>query len=246
MTRWKAASIHLSISATVALCSAALIFGVWYPAPYAHAAGAFDLILVLLCVDLVLGPLLTCIVYKQGKPGMRFDLAVIGLLQASAFSYGLVVVSAARPVFVVGTIDRFVLVSADALADEDLAAGTTEEFRSRSWTGPRLVNALRPEASSERTDLLFSGAFGKDLELFPKYYADYATHAAPLLERAQSLDALARKPGAPPLIDAWLSRSGNARADVAWLPLVGRGHDVVLLLNRSDGRILDMLPIDPW
>lgn len=246
MTRWKAASIHLLISATVALGAAALIFGLWYPSPFARAAGAFDLILVMLGVDLVVGPLLTTIVYKHGKPGMRFDLAVIGLLQASAFAYGMTVVAGARPVFVVGAIDRFVLVTADALDDKDLADAKTAEFRSRSWSGPRVVNALRPEASSERTDLLFSGAFGKDLELFPKYYADYAKNAAPLLERAQSLDDLAKKPGAPPLIDAWLSRSGHARAEVVWLPLVGRGHDVSLLLNRSDGRILDMLPIDPW
>lgn len=246
MTRWKAAAIHLSINAVIALGASALIFAVWYPSPYSLPAGAYDLALLLLCVDLAVGPLLTLIVYRQGKPGMRFDLVVIALLQATAFSYGMWVISSARPVFVVGAIDRFVLVSADALADGDLAQAREAEFRRRSWSGPLLVNALRPETSAERSDILFSGAVGKDLELFPRYYADYASNAEPLLARARTLDELSRKPGAPALVEPWLSRNGLARADVVWLPLVGRKRDVVLLLHRSDGRVLDMLPIDPW
>lgn len=246
MSRWKAAAIHLFINVVVALISSLLIFRLWYPSPYAQAGGADKLILILLGVDLVVGPLLTAIVYRHGKWGMRFDLAVIGLLQASAFIYGMWIITAARPIFIVGAIDRFVLVPAQGLSDEDLAAGSEAAFRTRSWTGPRLVNALRPETGTERTDLLFSGASGKDLELFPKYYADYATHAGPLLQRARNLDELAKKPGAPALIDAWLSQQGRARADVVWLPLVGRGKDVALLLERSNGHILGMLPIDPW
>lgn len=245
MSRWKAAAIHLSISVLIALTSAAMIFGVWYPSPYDHAAGADTLVLLVLGVDIVLGPLLTLLVYRHGKRGMRFDLCVIALLQAGAFIYGVIVVTQARPVFVVGAIDRFVLVSADSLAPADLAEGSQPEFRSLSWTGPRLVNALRPDNKSERSDLLFSGADGKDIELFPKYYADYATHAAPLLARAHPLDTLT-KPEAPELIDAWLRKHNRQRADVVWLPLVGRSADIVLLLDRQDGRVLGSLPIAPW
>ena len=101
MSRWKAAAIHLSISALIGLATAALVFGVWFPPPYSHAAGADRLILLLLGVDIVVGPLLTLIVYRHGKWGMRFDLWVIALLQAGAFLYGMSVVLTSRPVFVV-------------------------------------------------------------------------------------------------------------------------------------------------
>jgi hypothetical protein len=246
MSRWKAAAIHLSISALIGLVAATLIFGVWFPPPYSHAAGADRLILLLLGVDIVLGPLLTLIVYRHGKWGMRFDLCVIAMLQACAFVYGMSVVLGSRPVFVVGAIDRFVLVAADALDPKDLAEGREAEFRTLSWTGPVVVNALRPDDRSERSDLLFSGLEGKDLELFPKYYARYPQNAAPLLERAQPLEALEAKPGAREQLEAWLARHSRERADVVWMPLVGRDADVAILLDRADGRVLDALPIDPW
>ncbi|MGN6520470.1 MAG: TfpX/TfpZ family type IV pilin accessory protein [Dokdonella sp.] len=246
MSRWKAAAIHLSISALIGSISAALIFLLWFPAPYSHAAGADRLILLLLGVDVVLGPLLTLIVYRHGKWGMRFDLAVIALLQASAFAYGMHVVLESRPVFVVGAIDRFVLVPADALDPKDLAEGREPEFRSLSWTGPRLVNALRPEAAADRSDLLSSGLAGKDIEKFPKYYATYAGHHEGLLSRAHALGALDAKPGATTAVDAWLADTGHHREDVVWLPLVGRDADMTMLLDRHDGRLLDALPIDPW
>ena len=46
MSRWKAAGIHLSISLAIGLLVGALLFGVWYPPPYFHAAGADELILM--------------------------------------------------------------------------------------------------------------------------------------------------------------------------------------------------------
>lgn len=246
MTRWKASAVHLSISAAIAVCAAILIFGVWYPPPFTHAAGADQLILVLLCVDVVLGPLLTLIVYRHGKWGMRFDLVAIALLQLSAFTYGMSVIVSSRPVFVVGAIDRFVLVTPADLSPADLAKGSKPEFRTLSWSGPRVVNALRPESSSERSDLLFSGAAGKDIEQFPKYYVDYPEQGAKLLERARALDLLPKKAGYASEVDAWLQKNKRERADVLWIPLVGRGHDTVLLLEKNGGAILDSLPLDPW
>ncbi|TDR48698.1 hypothetical protein DFR29_101321 [Tahibacter aquaticus] len=246
MSRWKAAAIHLYISFFVGLAAAALIFGLWYPPPYSTIGGASKLVLVLLGVDLALGPLLTLIVYRQGKWGMKFDLIVIGVLQLAALSYGLWVITFARPVFVLGAIDRFVLVPADALEPADLAQGSRPEFRRLSWTGPILANALSPTDREQRNALLFSGAAGKDIEKFPKFYADYASSNGPLLARAQSLDELAKLPGAAERIDPWLKSQARARAQIAWLPLLGRGGDAVLLLDKSSGEILDSLPIDPW
>lgn len=246
MSRWKAAAIHLAISFLVGVVAAVLIFGLWYPAPYSSIGGASKLVLVLLGVDLAIGPLLTLIVYRQGKWGMRFDLAVISLLQVAALSYGMWVITFARPVFVVGAIDRFILVPADALDPADLAQGSQPEFRRLSWTGPLLVNAQRPSDHQQRNELLFSGAAGKDLEKFPKFYADYASSNADLLERARPLDDLTPIPGAAAQINAWLGKTTKVRADVVWLPLIGRGGDAILLLERSNGAVLDTLPIASW
>lgn len=168
MSRWKAASIHLSMSMAIGLVSAALIFGVWYPRPYSQAMGAFELVFLRMGVDIVLGPLLTLAVFKTGKKYLRVDLAIIGLAQACALGYGLSVVVRAGPVFIVGEIDRFVLVSADDLDSSDLAKASNPQFRALPWTGPRILGAELPTDKKLRNELVFSGARGKDIEKFPQ------------------------------------------------------------------------------
>ena len=80
LNRWQAAGSHLALSALIgAIVLAAMIF-VWYPPPYFEAAGGNDLVLLMVGIDVALGPLLTLAVFNPGK-GMgklRLDLAIIG------------------------------------------------------------------------------------------------------------------------------------------------------------------------
>ena len=248
MSRWKAAGIHLSINAVVALLAAALIYGVWYPRPYSQAAGAGTLVLLLLGVDLVLGPLLTLVVFKAGKKGLKFDLTAIAVMQVCAFVYGLHVVAAARPAFVVGVIDRFSLVIANDLDDADLAKAITPAFRSAPWTGPRLVGAQMPKDWQSRNQVMFSGVAGKDLDQFPQYYVPYEQVAKTLLSHAVSLDAFKHKhPESAPTIDHWLQdHTDHAASEVVTLPLATHKQSLTMLVDRASGDVLDALPINPW
>src|SRR5690606_27378733 len=123
MTRWKAALINLSISILIGLLILALVFFFWYPQPYFVAAGGRHLVVVLFAVNVVLGPLLTLIVFSSGKKGLKFDLCMIGAFQVSALIFGLVVIAEARPAFIVAVVDRFELVAANDLDRKDLADG---------------------------------------------------------------------------------------------------------------------------
>ncbi|MEO7623365.1 MAG: hypothetical protein ABIS30_09905, partial [Gallionella sp.] len=62
MSRWKAGLIHLTISATIAAVVLALMLLVWYPQPLFAAVGGQQVLMILLGVDLSLGPLATLIV----------------------------------------------------------------------------------------------------------------------------------------------------------------------------------------
>ena len=104
------------------IAGAVLVFmlTVWYPRPLFEAAGGDRLIFILMAVDVTLGPLITLIIFKAGKRGLKFDLAVIASLQLAALVYGMHTVYLARPVYLVFTKDRFDLVSAADLDDRDL------------------------------------------------------------------------------------------------------------------------------
>ncbi|MEO8671031.1 MAG: TfpX/TfpZ family type IV pilin accessory protein [Tahibacter sp.] len=247
MSRWKAAAIHLSISAAIGLFVGILLFGVWYPPPYFHAAGADELVVLLVGVDVVLGPLLTLVVFKSGKKGMKFDLAVIAITQTCALVYGMSVVFRTRPVFLVAAIDRFVLVAANEIDPADLIAGSKPEFRSLSWFGPRTVSVKLPPISKERDDLMFSGLAGKDVDKFPKFYVEYTEGVADILKSAMPLDALKTPdPTTEKLLAEAVDGTKIARDRLVWVPIMVNKASLTMLLERDSGKPLNAVAIDPW
>ena len=248
MSRWKAAAIHLSISITIGVVVGALLLFVWYPPPFFHAAGADVLVLLMVSVDLGLGPLLTLVVFKPGKRGLKFDLAVIAIAQTVALVYGLSIVLRSRPVFIASAVDRLVLVAATDIAPADLAQGSKPEFRSLSLTGPRLVGTQIPSNWKERNDVLFSSVGGgKDIEDYPKYYVDYTVAAPGLLSKAKPVDAVPiRSAEDRATLDAAIARTGKPVDQIVWVPIIARKESLVMLLDRQTGTPLRALAINPW
>src|SRR5687767_6716802 len=107
MTNWNerfaVSGIRLGISLGIAGLAALLIFGMWYPYPYRELSGGQALFLIVVTVDLILGPLVTLAVFNRKKPWteLRRDLAIVALLQLGALGYGFWAVAVARPVHLV-------------------------------------------------------------------------------------------------------------------------------------------------
>jgi len=247
MNRFQASAIHLGISLIIATLVGCLIYFVWYPHPYFQVAGGSSLMLLIMGVDIVIGPLLTLVVYKAGKKGLAFDLVCIAALQTAAFFYGLSVIAQARPVFIVAAIDRFIPVYANNLVDDDLARARQPEFSTRSWTGPRLVGTRLPADIKEKNDLTFSGIAGKDLEKFPRYYVPYAEVAETMLAKAKPLAELAAKsPANKAVIDRYVARRSSSIDQLVYLPLIGRADSYTMILSTTSKQPLDAISINPW
>ena len=58
---------HLSISFLIALLVNGLVFFIWYPSPLATAVGVTHIFLMLLVIDVILGPFLGLLVYKEAQ-----------------------------------------------------------------------------------------------------------------------------------------------------------------------------------
>lgn len=248
MSRWKAALLHLCISSVIAAIAVALLLGVWYPPPYFRAGGGAHLLALVVGVDVSIGPLLTFIVFKSGKHGLKLDLAVIGALQAIALVYGFNVMVRSRPVFLVAVVDRFVLVGADQIHAKDLAQASRPEWKHLSWTGPTMVGAELPKDPMAREKVMFTSfRTGQDIQDWPKYYVPYAAAAPALLKRARPVSALLKLyPDQRDPIDRWLARHGASERDARWLPIQTRTNGLVMLVRPSDGHPIGALPLDPW
>jgi hypothetical protein len=92
----------------VILACYALFRWVWYPGAFFDAGDMLGLVGLMFVVDAVLGPSLTAVVYRRGKPGLKFDMMCIAAVQLAALVYGTYVAFNDRPAFAVfmrGAID---------------------------------------------------------------------------------------------------------------------------------------------
>lgn len=248
LSRWQAAGLHLTASFGLALLAGLLIFGVWYPQPYTAAAGADRLVMLLIGIDLALGPLLTLIVYKHGKKGMAFDIAFIATVQLAALVYGLNVISESRPVFVVVTKDMTYLTMASSVSDEDLAAASDPAFKFRSWTGPVQAAAPPPVDLDARNALLESGLAGKDIDRLPKYFRPMGTDGLELIATATPLQRLAAIAESKAAVEAFVARVALPIGDLRVQALRGRDPErdqaIVYALGRAEP--VGVIDVDPW
>lgn len=127
-SRVRAFLVHLGISLSVFSILLYLILYHWYPQPFFVANGGWQGLRIIVFVDVVLGPLLTAIVYKPGKPGLAIDLGIIALFQISALLWGLYVIAGQRPVLVVFTLNRLYSVPASDLPATGLSPNQIRRF----------------------------------------------------------------------------------------------------------------------
>lgn len=247
MSRWKASAIHCGVSFLLVSIIAALMASTWYPPLLAWAGGKTGLIGILLGVDVCIGPLLTLLVFKSGKPGLKFDLSMIALLQLLALGYGLYSMFEARPVYIVFSVDRFDLVSAVDIPQQGLEKAKQEQYKSLPLTGPKIVAVRPPQDSTENLNLSISALRGgPDLPQLPQYYLAYQDATQEVLKKALPLAKLMGRDG--PTRDklaAWLDKEKRTTTDVKYLPLIGKAHELTVLIDGGTAKILDILAIDP-
>jgi hypothetical protein len=247
MNRFKAALIHLGISAAIGLSMLLFMLMVWYPGPFFRAVGADGLVMILLGVDIAIGPLITLAVFKQGKRGLKFDLMVIALLQLSAFLYGVSVIFEARPTYVAFVVDRFELVRAVDIDPADLGTAKLEQFRTLPLLRPQVIGVQRPVGGEEKLKALDLAFQGKDIHVRPEYYVPYETQREEAKRKLQPLKRLKElNPAVAAQIDRDIEATGRTEDQLGFLPLRARERDLSVVLDRSTGEILDYWTYRPW
>ena len=240
----KAASIHLGISAFILAIFLSIVFSIWYPPHFYSISGLKHLLVILIGVDLVLGPLLTFIIFKKKKSTLKFDLSVIASIQLAALIYGGFTIYQGHPAFVVYTIDRFELISAKEALPE---RAQYEELKiSKLWL-PKLAYAKRPEDSETRNKLLFEVLSGlPDLERRPEYYEPFDKFTQDVFAHSLKPEILLAQPENKQKLEQFLQEHGKTANDYAFLPLVGKEDDVLWAWDRATSKPVGTLAINPW
>jgi hypothetical protein len=246
VSRWKASAVHLGLSMLIAVLVLAVIRLVWYPGALFAGAGGLKLFFLIAGVDVVIGPVLTLIVFVPGKKGLKFDLVVIALAQVIALSYGTSVLFESRPVWIVFVKDRFELVRANEVMAQDFPKAKPP-FDHLPLGGPRVVGARLPKDPGEQFQLAMSAAAGRDVQTYPQYLVPYRDVQKDAAARAKPLPELrALNPGEERRIDALPGRLGLPESRLGFLPMRAGKSDLTVLVDRNDGDFLGELDLKPW
>jgi hypothetical protein len=247
-TRLKAAAVHLCISLLIAGCAAWLVFGVWYPYPYREISGGRELFLLIVAVDVALGPLITFVVFNRTKPRKELvrDLALVGLIQLAGLGYGLWTVHEARPVHLVFEIDRFRAVHAVDVPPE-LLSKTPEGVVALPVTGPSLL-AVRPFASEqERMEATIAAVKGLHLGARPDLWQPYEQAVPRVLTAGRPVsELLDRFPGRAEDIQSAIGATGKPATQLVYLPLISRKSLWTVLLDARSAQVAGFVPLDSF
>jgi hypothetical protein len=246
--RLRASGIHLGISLCIAAAAALLVFTLWYPYPYRQISGGRELFLILVSVDVVLGPLITLTIFNRRKPvrELVMDLTLVGLIQLSALAYGLWTVAVARPVHLVFEFDRLRVVHAIEIP-EDMLGATPSGIVAKPWTGPTLL-AVRPfRDAKESADATLAALEGAGLSARPDLWQSYAPARDRVIAAAHPVESLKRKyPAQAAVIDQVLQRAGRDAAHTLYLPMVSRAYSWTAFVDPQTADVVGFAPVDSF
>lgn len=240
MYRVKAFLIHFSISVVIFLTLAYVLLYVWFPDFFYQSDGGWEGMRIVLGVDLVMGPVLTFTVFKPGKPGLKFDLTVIGLAQAICLVIGVYVIYTERPLALVYAEGRFFTMTAQDYQEAGVEPPDLSRFPGR---GPKRVLVQIPDGVFEEAE------FRERLWKAQIPVRAAVDHYVPLSEHmelpiAKGIDyGELRDRDKDGEIKRWLDHAGGKLDDYAFVPFATRFNSVFLGIRIADRTLIGMLDV---
>jgi hypothetical protein len=240
----RASLIHFSMS----LIFLSFIFFIciyfWYPKPFFKISGLDKIILLIIIIDLILGPLLTFIIFKKGKPSLKIDLTTIFAIQIAALLYGVSTIYQAHPLYIAYAVDRFSPIDASEVQP---AKARYAELKLSKLSSPVIVYVKKPSDPSELSRVTLETLSGKaDLDARPEYYEPLDQNIIKIFDNSIKIDFLLKKQIYKNKIDNFLKNHGGTINDYAFLPLIGRDQDVIWAWHLKTKKPIDIIEINPF
>lgn len=185
-------------------------------------------------IDLVLGPLMTLIIFNPAKSRreIRFDLGTIALIQASVLAWGIYTVHNERPVAIVHWDGEFFSMPAKSYHEQNITLDQLAQFGAEK---PILIHAYRPVDIEKIHDVLTLSA-EKQLAPFEQFqlYRSFKENRDWIFVHQLNIDEIiSRNEAMKQELDAFLAKSGHKKSDFIYMPLNARYHNVILIFSKE-------------
>lgn len=239
MSRYTAAFIHLLISLAVFAVLAYLLIYVWFPDFFYTIDGGWEGMRIIIFVDLVLGPLLTLIVYKAGKPGLKFDMAAIALFQSICLAAGTYIVHSERPLFFIYYDKHFYSASTDTYTRYDQRPPDPAAYGGT----PAFVISTVPDNPIEEAD--FRRILYQDelpIWVYARSYRPLAEYKDHIIENEYDIEDLQQR-DVDNVLPAFLEKHGGTLDDYAFYPVHSRYVNPFIAIRKDNFQFVDILNI---
>lgn len=244
----KASGVHLIYSMFAATLVALLVFGLWYPWPYREISGGRELFLLIIGVDIIMGPLITFAIFSPRKPKniLARDIGVVIVMQLIALIYGLWTIALARPVFMVFEIDRFRVVHAVDVPNE-LLPSAPSGLRSLTYTGPKLLGLRKFKDARESAEFTLAALGGISLSSRPELWQSYELSKMEVINIARPIDQLKnRYPEKASMIEVAIVKEKKSIKELGYVPVVSRKEFGTALIDIRTGDYVGYLSVDSF
>src|SRR5258708_4053006 len=235
--RLKAFSLHLVSSATVlTLILGSLYFG-WYRWPGWHLTDVKTVVLVMVSVDVVLGPTLTFIIAneKKSRRELTRDIGMIVVVQLCALIYGSVSLWNGRPLYYAFSESVLQLVQSYDIDARDAETGRQQNpaLAPHWYSLPRWIWAPLPQNAEESRKIVVSAVTGgDDVISMPKYFKPWEDGLPSLrneLKKGNDVPYFAKSEKKK--LKERMKAAGLPDDQVNTMPLTGRGHPLLAVFD---------------
>ena len=238
ITKLKATAVHLSMSIAVFVYLAYQIYYNWYPEPYFSIDGGWAAIRLVGAVDLVLGPLITFLIFDLSKSrrAILFDLLIILIIQLGALAYGVHTTYTQRPVAIV-MIPEFV-VSATMEHYGNSLTSASDLYRYSDERPPIIYSdfPMTREGIKEIERIMVEEEVVAHAQT--GLYRPHSELAAALQKRQAQARYLLEEKGLQQIFTDWLQQNGKTEEEVLIERFMGRYGNVWLIFDL-DGVYVD-------
>jgi hypothetical protein len=242
--RLKAFSLHLLSSATVLTSVLGSLYFGWYRWPGWYLTDVTRVIVVMVCVDVVLGPTLTFIIANQKKSRRELarDIGIIVAVQLGALLYGSVQLWNGRPLYYAFSESILQLVQAyDIDANEAKLGREQNPTLAPHWYSlPRWIWAPLPQdAETHRQIVTAAISGGDDVISMPRYFKRWEDGLSSLRGQLKKVDDVAYfAKSEKKKLKEKMSAAGMANDQADTIPLTGRGHPLLAVIDPTSLKIV--------
>jgi hypothetical protein len=242
--RLKLFSLHLLSSVTVLTLILGSLYLGWYRWPGWYLTDVARVILIMVCVDVVLGPTLTLIVANQKKSRrvLARDIGIIVLVQLCALTYGTAQLWDGRPLYYAYSEGVLELVQAyDIDANEAKLGREQNPTLAPHWYSlPRWIWAPLPQDAETAQKIVASAVSGgDDVISMPRFFKRWEDGLPTLRSQLKKVDEVGyfAKSQKKKLKDK-MRAAGMPDDQSDAMVLTGRGHPVLAVIDPASLKIM--------